>query len=538
MKRYLSIATLLLWSVFAGSAYAIDLLSPVAADRLGVEESWHRQIATVGGAGSIVDLQLWVQQNTLRESIEVVRADEAGKIILDGEVLRRISTEMKNSSGLPIGKAEAERMARLDVLKLKRRGISSAIRSVSIKQVRLYLLGSDGGLSAYDAETGEVLWSLRIGDPGLGYGRLGISDQFVTVINGTTMYRVIADDRKTANSTALGGRPIKPVVLDNVPLIGATNTENWVMIPDVRSGLESYSFEDIPGQPGFEIFSGQLLDKPTRFPGSNLISFTTENGFFYVMETGEVPTTLFRLKTDGTSPGGATPASGDRFFLGSSAGRVYAIHATRSGEVLWNQSYAEPFYQAPFVTGEHVLISSSFGNLHCINAADGTPVWAAPSRYIESVFAKAGDLYFARSTVGLLAAIDPKSGQQVKFGSEVFIERVVKNMDTDRLYLVSHGGTIQCLRPQGAEQPTFLRDAAASAKPSTKNAETAKTKEKPTEDPFGAAAGAAPAAQPNADPFGAEPTADPFGGGAADPFGADPFGGGAGGGAADDPFGG
>lgn len=534
MNRYLSVTAILLWSVFARGAYAIDLLSSVAADRLGVEEAWHRQIATIGGAASIVDLQLWVQQNTLREFIEVVRADEAGKIITEGEVLRRISTDMKASSGLPIGKAEAERLARLDVLKLKRRGIPAAIRSVSIKQVRLYLLGSDGGLSAYDAETGEVLWSLRVGEPELGYGRLGISDGYITVINGTTMYRVIADDRMLANSTASGGRPIKPVVLDNVPLIGATNTEHWVMIPNIRSGVESYSYEDIPGQPGFEIFSGQLMDKPTRFPGSSLISFTTEQGFFYVMDTREEPTTLFRLKTDGVSSGGATPASGDRFFLGSSAGRVYAIHASRAGEVLWNQSYAEPFYQAPFVANDRVLISSSFGNLHCIDASAGTPIWAAPSRYIESVFAKAGGFYFARSTVGILVAIDPESGQQIKFGSDVFVDRVVRNMDTDRLYLVSHGGTIQCLRPQGAEQPTFLRDEASVANSSKKQTATANTEKKPAEDPFGAAAGVAPAAA-NADPFGAaEPTADPFGAGAADPFGGD-----AGGAdAADDPFGG
>lgn len=507
-------------------AHAGDLLSPVAAERLGMVESWHRQFGIIGGASSVVDLQVWTQRNKNREFVEVVLADRDGNALADGEVLRRIATDMKHTSGLEIGKTEAERMARLDVLKLKRRGVQAAIRALSVKQVRLYLLGSDGGLAAYDAETGESLWSIRIGDPRLGYGTLGISDSYVTVINGTTMYRIIADERKLDNSIAPGGRPIKPVRLDSIPVIGAVNTQSYVVVPNTRSGLECYTYEPEPGEPSFEMFAGQALAKPTRFPTSAQIGWTTDRGFFYLMETDGKPSTSFRLQIDGNAHGGATAASGGRFFFASSAGRVYGILGSRLGEVIWNRSFGEPFYQAPFVTQEHVLLASTYGNLYSLSAKDGSPQWAAPATGIDSVFANTGDYYFGRTTSGLLTIVVPKTGQQIAVAGNVFVDRIVVNPETDRVYLVSDGGMVQCLRPAASELPVFYRDLAEPAA----EPETAPTKPKQPEssNPFGAAEPATPAT----DPFGpSDPGKDPFGG--ADPFGggADPFGGGG-----DDPF--
>jgi len=109
------------------------------------------------------------------------------------------------------------------------------------------------------------------------------------------------------------------------------------------------------------------------------------------------------------------------------------------------------------------------------------------------------------------------------------------NPETDRVYLISDGGTIQCLRPGTAELPSFAYDTAVPAA----TEEKAEVK-KPTaagSDPFGAEeAGGAMA--PAVDPFGGDAAGtDPFGGGDAaggapameDPFGAagnasDPFG--------------
>ncbi len=518
-------------SRYRGAVYAGDLLSPVAAERLGLVESWHRQIGTIGGAASLVDVRVWVQHNKEREFVEVVQADKDGKPTKDGSIFRRIATDTKTSTNQDIGKAEADRLARIDVLKLERRGIAATTQPRQVKQVRLYMLGDDGGLGAYDAESGELLWSLRIGDPKLGYGELGVSDEHISIINGTTLYRIIADERQLSNSVASGGRPLPEVELVNLPIIGATNVNEWVVVPNTRGGMECHSYEPEPGQPRFEIFIGSALQKPVCFPNSPLIGWTTDRGYFYVMDTTGKPSTLFRLKSDGIASGGAAAASGERFFFASSGGRVYGIHASRLGEVIWNQSLGEPFYNVPYVTDNRVLVASSFGNLYCFDAKNGDQVWSAPAPGMDSVFADTGKYYVGRTAVGQLTILDPASGQSVSIGGSTFVDRVVTNPETDRIYLVSDGGTIQCLRPAASELPVFYRD--VKSMDSTDEMVDAKPMMKDAKDPgnpFGAT--------PPADPFGAAGTADPFGAaGGADPFGAadddkmaDPFG-------AADPFG-
>ncbi len=133
--------------------------------------------------------------------------------------------------GKAIEAKEAARLANLDILKLKRRGIAATTRSIKVKQVRLYTLSEDGGLSAYDAETGESIWSIRVGSPHLTYGTLGITDEYVSVINGNNLYRVIADERQLEISVAPGGRTLPLIEMDNTPIMGATNTAMYTAVP-------------------------------------------------------------------------------------------------------------------------------------------------------------------------------------------------------------------------------------------------------------------------------------------------------------------
>jgi hypothetical protein len=204
------LAALFFTATLGATAGAKDLLSPGEAQRLGMVESWHRQVGTPGGARGIVDIQLWVQKDTQREYVEVIQEGPSGAVT----VLERIPTDMKNPFGVSIGKAEAERQAKLSVLRLKRRSVEAQTRLISIDQVRLYVLSGDGLLSAYDAETGEQLWAVRLGNPSQPYGTLGIDDKYITVINGTTMYQVIASDTvagdgENVNERVIpGGRPL------------------------------------------------------------------------------------------------------------------------------------------------------------------------------------------------------------------------------------------------------------------------------------------------------------------------------------------
>lgn len=527
MIRTLTFAGLACLVAFAAkTSHAKDLLSPFETERIGMVEMWHRQVGAIGGAEAIVDVQVWVQKSIQREYIEVFTKDAAS----GGSVTERISVTQKGLSGRPIGKPEAERMAKMSILKLKRRGIEADFRSIKIDEVRLYSLTADGNLSALDAETGELMWSVRLGRPERGYTTLGINDNFVTVLNGSSLYQVSAMTVETIDAAGLrtmvpAGRPSQAKQIDGVPLHGAVNSGLHTLITTTRKAMETYLLGQPTIEPGFEMFSGKATTKPATFPNSDRVMWPTDSGYVYVVETAGEPSALFRLDIDGKVEGGVAAASDNRFFFGSTGGRVYAVHATREGEVIWNQSLGEPFYRTPFVTGEKVLLTSGYGSLHCLNAKNGNPVWDRPATDVDQVFAHVGDQLVGRGRQHQLVLVDEPTGNINVRMSNVFVEKVVINQDTDRCYLVGKGGMVQCLRPRDTELPIFLRTIHPPGAELDESNESAKPKSTqpttPAADPFGAGAGDA---QPAADPFGG----DPFGGGmgapAEDPFGADPFG--------------
>ena len=517
---FAGLACLVAFSCSTGRAK--DMLSPYEAERIGMVESWHRQVGAIGGAEAIVDIQVWVQKSIQREYIEVFTKDAAS----GGSVTERISLTQKNLSGRPIGKPEAERMAKMSILKLKRRGIDADFRSIKIDEVRLYSLTADGNLSAIDAETGEQIWAVRLGRPERGYSTLGINDNYVTVLNGSSMYQVSAMEVETIDAAGLrtvvpAGRPSQAMQIEGVPLHGAINSGLYALITTTRKGMESYLLGQPTIEPGFEMFSGKATTKPVTFPNSNRVMWPTDSGYAYSVDTSGEPAALFRIALDGNVEGGVAAASNNRFFFGSTGGRVYAVDATEDGKVMWNQSLGEPFYRTPFVAGDKVLLTSGYGSLHCLNIDNGNPVWAAPATDVDQIFAHVGDQLVGRGREHQLVLIDEPTGNINARLNSVVVEKVVINQDTDRCYLVSKGGMVQCLRSRDTELPVFFRiinppgtapaEASEAEKPSTTAQPTT-----PAADPFGAGTGEG---MPVTDPFGGDAGAP-----AADPFGADPFG--------------
>jgi len=124
--------------------------------------------------------------------------------------------------------------------------------------------------------------------------------------------------------------------------------------------------------------------------------------------------------------------------------------------------------------------------------------------------------------------LNRESGQAVSVGDSVFVDRMVTNPETDRIYLLSDGATIQCLRPTTSELPVFASDAATPAEMQPK--EEVKKPKPGGSDPFGAEDAGGEMAPADGD----APGADPFGG-AADPFGSGDAAGGEP--AMEDPFG-
>lgn len=531
MKRLLFIV---LAAIFVGlispkTVPAADLLPPHIASQLGLTEAWKRYVPLPAGSQSIADQQFYVHTAKPREYVEIAVPLPGGATMADGtpemKVLVRIPTDRIGLDGQEIGKKEAERLATNDMRKLKRRGHEATLSWRTVPKIHLYTLGKDGTLDARDAETGKPIWMSRVGDRELEYGRIGVSEDFISVINGGNLIQV----------DITNGEIVEEVPTMGTPLHGAVHAGRFTMIPTIRSGVEGYPMYDPTLDPFMEVVAGLALEIPTvaTDEDSTRVAWGTDRGFVYVMEMSGEPSVLFRLNTDGIVSGRIATASGNRFFFGSEAGQVYGIRATRTGKVLWSRPLGEPFYNGPMVVGDKLLLRSTYGNLHCLKTEDGEEVWERGSPNVDELIGVLGDAVFIRTLSGSLAILDITTGQRVRTLGEIQPGRLLVNTVTNRIYLVSSSGAVQCLRPHDTDLPTFRiqpdvqpQEETAPEAPPAGDSPFGPDGDDPFnkggEDPFGAGGDMA-------DPFGdAGGGNDPFGAGGGemeDPFGADPFGG-------------
>lgn len=493
-----------------------DLMPPNIASELGLSEAWRRYVQVPAGAQSIEDQQIYVHKGNPHEYVEItvpMPANTAAKA--DGtaptsKVIVRIPTDRVGLDGKPIGKKEAERLANNEIRRLKRRGLDATMSTQLVPRIHLYTISDDGTLECRDAESGEPVWMSRVGQRGLKFWALGVNDEYVTVINGANLIQV----------DVTNGEVIEEIAMMGTPLFGAVHAGRFAMIPTIRSGVEGYPLYDPTLDPFMEVVDGVALALPAKAPTTTRVAWGTDRGFVYVMEMSGTPSVLFRLNTDGIVSGRIAAASGDRFFFGSESGQVYGIRATRTGVVLWSKPFGEPFYNEPLIVGDQLLIRSTYGSLYSLSVNDGLGTWEKSAPNVDELIGAFDGKVFIRTLSGSLSVLDLKTGARIATYNEIQPGRLLVNSLTNRLYLVSEGGAVQCLHPQGADMPTFNEqpemEVEVEEKPVSK--EPATTPFAPAgKDPFGAG---------GADPFGAG--ADPFGAAAggdmADPFGADPFG--------------
>jgi outer membrane protein assembly factor BamB len=528
MIRSTALGFILIVSGMASIGYASDLMTPEIMRQLGLTQSWARPIPVPAGAQTIADQQLHVHEENPREYVEIVeklKAPAAGQAApAEGEeapspkVIARIAADRLGMDGQPIGQKEAERLASNEIRRLKRRGIDAEINFRTVPRINLYSISTDGTLDCRDAETGEPIWMVGVGDRRLPYGALGTSEEYITVINGSNLYTV----------ESATGEVIEDVDLIGAPSLGAINSGRYAMVPIVGSGVAGYPLAEPDRVPFKEIVVGEALALPTKAPKSTRIAWGTDRSFVYVMEMQGNPTVMFRLKTDGIVSGRIATATDDRFFFGSENGQVYALSGKiRTGRVLWTVPFGEPFYNEPIVIGEQVLIRSSYGTLYSLDINNGALTWEKPASNADEMIAAFGGKLYVTTLSGGLAVIDLKTGNRIATYPYIRPTKLLVNRITNRLYLVSDSGEVQCLRDEADELPTFNIQPKLRAADEPEAAATPQNQ--PGNDPFGGGGG-------GNDPFGGGGAggADPFGGGGAG--GADPFGGGGAGGA--DPFGG
>lgn len=501
MRRYLA-AIVLTGLVMAGSfaptvalaqRAGSSLIAPQAARQLGLERMWFTQIALDGSRGRMAGLHQHVSATQVHTVFQIMHA---GKRYV-------FSQRDLNAFGVEVGIDGAQALAEKKLAEIKADLESVAdpaakvaivlptIETFVVPRISLYATSERGMVHAIDGETGQTRWAVSVGSARYPTTAAGANDQFVGVLNGSTMYVLNAEDGAIVWSRMAIG----------APSAGPALTDEYVYIPTVTGAVEVYFLED-PKRPAavFRSFGRTLVQPVVSY---NSVAWPTDTGKLYVGLAHE-PGLRFRLEAKQAI--NSAPAFGmeDRVFAASLDGYVYCLDERR-GNVLWRFTTGEPITHSPVALGDVVYAITDRGNMYAIGIADGLERWMTPT--VKSYIAGNDQQLYVMDSRGNLTILAAASGSRVGSIATTGIDEPFMNVQTDRLILATSTGLVQCLRSSNLRWPMVMNFDELAAPQGVKT---------PTKTPAPAdAADPMPPAGDEPDPFAAPAGAEP------DPF-ADP----------------
>ena len=364
---------------------------------------------------------------------------------------------------------------------------------------RLTVLTSAGVVQEFDAETGQSLWTAPIGNEN--YPSLGptASDKYVALVNGSTLYVLDRAD----------GRPIIIRRVGGAPGAAPALSQEFVFVPLVRGRIEAYPLSlDKKTAPWYYQSYGRMMVAPLATPET--VVWTTDAGYLYV---GNSTKAGMRYRMETGSDIVAPPAFLKPYvFVASTSGEVFAMQED-SGIRRWKYSTGFPIERTPAPVGDRVFVSTAEPSMHCINALTGDMLWEAPR--VSQFAAASKTKVYGVDDLGALVVLDGASGRQL---GRIAVDRPIHslvNQDTDRLFLISREGVIECLREIDSKEPFVHPKPVATAPPVAGETAEPAAEAAAMDDPAEATTADEPATEEQppkpAENFGVEDSDNPFG---------------------------
>jgi outer membrane protein assembly factor BamB len=331
-----------------------------------------------------------------------------------------------------------------------------------IAEGKLYVKDAQGTVSAFEAQTGKLLWrtSLSAKDTrdndefggGLAYysGRLFVTTGFASVFsldasNGDEVWRSSVSAPVRGAPTVFQDRVFAITIDSRLHALAASDGSSlW----DYAALSESAAFMAGTSPSA----AGDLVVAP--FSSGELVALRIDNGKQAWNES---------LIGQRRGPGGPVAAmtdirgraviDRDRAIAIGSAGQIAAFDL-RSGARVWERSIAGA--QTPWIAGQQVYIVSGDAEIICLNRNNGKVRWVTPLTAFRDAKRRnpvtwagpvlAGDRLLVAGSTGELVSVSPYDGRplgKLDLGSPVMIAPVV----VDRtVYVLTDSGRLIALR--------------------------------------------------------------------------------------------
>jgi outer membrane protein assembly factor BamB len=325
----------------------------------------------------------------------------------------------------------------------------------------LYVQTNQAAIQAIDGETGRTLWTRHVGTPGYPAMAPAAGPDFVTSCVGSTLYLLRRSD----------GNMVWERTLENGPSAGLAMGAERVYVPLVNHAIVSYSLRsareeqqrpqnagsDGPATSRYEpmlAFRAGAMSYTAPMVRDNTIAWGTADGYVYAAAADTLQP-RFRFSTRG-SVNAPLSMWGDRILAASRDGYVYCMDSLR-GTLRWQFAAGTPIEHQPVVIGDSVYVIPESGDMYVLEARKGRLLWHA-AQISQFLAASEGRVYVV-DFAGRIVCLDAASGSRLFAVPVGRMSLILTNTQTDRIYLGSRTGILQCLREAARTEP--LRHAPA-----------------------------------------------------------------------------
>lgn len=455
-----------------------SVVSSSALRTLGLERVWHSQIQFDSSRGGLAGVTQYISPSSAQTIFEVTY--QGGRITISDRDLDPFRK--------PLGREGAKNKAAdwIATWKLRNKGRQEPkVTEHVVPDVVLVATSETGMVQCLNGETGRTFWTTKIGSVRHPTTAAAINDNFVAVINGTTLYMLDREDghviweRRTTHPAGAG-----PALTDNL-----------VLIPMVNGHVEIF-YVDEPRRPAALFHaSGRCLVQPVVF--RDAVAWPTDKGNLYVANA-DTPGIRFRITVDAIRSAptfrAATPTTPMLVFFASLDGYVYAAE-TLKGNIVNRFSTGEAISETPVVVNDSVYVITDSGTLFCAGAEDGEERWFLPN--VKRFLAANPERLYVLDRNKRLLGIDAQTGNLLGAAGLGNVDYTFLNTQSDRIYIGTTTGVLQCLREERRPFPLVHSGAeparqAAETAPEPVESEAMPDETKPAEDnPFGEDAPAA-----------------------------------------------
>lgn len=322
------------------------------------------------------------------------------------------------------------------------------VKYMVLDEENLYLQGTGGTVTAFDAQYGKRLWSVQLGNrdepifPGVS------NDKHFLTVNGMSLYCI---DR-------FGGDVIWELKLPAMPSVGPSSDDQHIYIGTLDGSI--YSFElrkidELSRKSLLPNWSFQALRWRYRtgkeittaaYSTGRLVNFASRDGSLYAVGATERDLHWqFETNAPITAPLATTA---DSLILASEDYYVYCLNR-ENGSVRWEFASGNPIRKAPIVIQEDVYILPDRGGLFSLSVRSGFERWERPG--ITDLLAATNSRLFASDATGNIVLLQRSTGRPIgTLPLRPFSVRL-ENDRTDRLFLATPSGLVLCLREQGSQ---------------------------------------------------------------------------------------